>query len=404
MPIHLKKVLFFIFLLSSFLQDAQAAATDNIYAYTQAGMLAPGVKNALFRVYVPNGNDGTVTVIDPLTYQVIQTFVTGKDPQHVVPSYDLKTLWVLNNKSNTLTPVDPATAKPGASVPVDDPYNLYFTPDGKFAIVVCEGRNELQFRDPQTMKLVTTLAVKCNGANHMEFTHDGRYAIVSCEFSGQLLKVDLQKRQVTGYLSLGINNQKVNTKTSVSELTITSDGKVIAGTDSQKLNMNSMPQDIRSSANGSVFFVADMMKDGLVLIDPVKFIKVGFIRTGMGTHGIYPSRDGKYFYVSNRGCHQLSCGPHGPGSVSVVDPDKKRVVATWSIPQGGSPDMGNITPDGKELWLAGRYDHEVYVFNTVTGELTHRIRVGSGPHGLAVWPQPGEIFSGAYGEYALSIK
>lgn len=397
------RLLFIFFHYLCCLQITQAAVI-NIYADTQANMLSPVAKQALSRVYVPNGNSGTVSVIDPTTYQVIQTFVTGKDPQHVVPSYDLKTLWVLNNKSNTLTPINPMTGLFGTPVAVDDPYNLYFTPDGKFAIVVCEGRQQLEFRDAQTMKLVSVLPTHCRGANHMDFTVDGRYAIVTCEFSGQLMKVDLLKNAVVNYLSLVVGNSiKKITPTSgvVTEINIDKDGQISVGkTDFVKdkiLNLQSMPQDIRSSADGQLFFVADMMKDGVILIDPERFVQVGFIHTGIGTHAIYPSRDGKLFYVSNRGCHHIQCGPHGPGSVSVIDPIKKVVVATWQIPQGGSPDMGNVTADGKELWLSGRYDNEVYVFDTTSGQLLHRIPVGKGPHGLAVWPQPGRYSLGHTG-------
>ena len=383
-------------------EDTQAiAASIDIYQYTRANFFSPVVKNALFRVYVPNSDGDTISVIDPSTYQVIQTFYTGKGPQHVVPSYDLKTLWVLNNKSNSATPIDPATAKPGMSVSVDDPYNLYFTPDGKFAIIVCEARKELQFRDPETLKPLYSLPIACNGANHMDFTVDNHYAIVTCEFSGQLMKVDLVKRQIVGYLSLVAKKvEKTILTHPVSDMTITADGHIAIGdvdAETTPLNMQSMPQDIRSSADGQVFYVADMMKDGVILINPNRFIQIGFIPTGMGTHAIYPSRDGKLFYISNRGCHHVRCGPHGPGSISVLDPIKKAVVATWSIPQGGSPDMGNVSADGKELWLSGRYDNEVYVFDTTIGKLTHRIPVGSGPHGLTVWPQPGRYSLGHTG-------
>lgn len=379
-----------------------ALRAANIYYYANTNMFSPVVKNALPRVYVPNGQDGTVSVIDTKTYQVIETFKTGKNPQHVVPSYDLQTLFVLNDKGNSVTPIDPMTGKPGKNISVDDPYNLYFTTDGQFAIVVCEARRQLQFRDPKTMALRGILPVKCGGANHMDFSVDGSYAIVTCEFSGELMKVDLTTFKVISYLPLveklppppkiTIHSHALN------EFTIQAGRRTIA-VNHQKMPkpIPSMPQDIRSSADGSLFFVADMVKDGVIIIDPERFVKVGFIPTGIGTHAIYPSRDGKLFYVSNRGCHHIGCGPHGPGSITVVDPNAKKVVAQWPIPQGGSPDMGNVTADGKELWLSGRYDREVYVFNTTTGELAHRIKVGRDPHGLAVWPQPGRYSLGHTG-------
>jgi YVTN family beta-propeller protein len=335
----------------------------NIYEHAGKNMFMSPVKNALFRVYVPNSRDNTVSVIDPASYRVVDTFATGKEPQHIVPAYDLGTLWVLNNSGNSLTPINPDTGKPGENVPVKDPYNLYYTPDGKFAIVVSEANQRLDFYDATTMHLHDSTPVNCRGVNHMDFTADGKYALATCEYSGKLLKLDVNAHKVIGYLDLG-----------------------------------GMPQDIRLSPDGKTFYVADMKKNGLHLVDPLSFRLTGFIPTGPGTHGIYPSRDGKFFYVSNRGCSSMGiCKAHGPGSISVIDPEAQRVVAVWVIPNGGSPDMGNVSANGKELWLSGRYDNEVYVFDTATGKLSHRIAVGREPHGLCVWPQPGRYSLGHTG-------
>ncbi|MGH8714336.1 MAG: YncE family protein, partial [Casimicrobiaceae bacterium] len=132
------------------------------------------------------------------------------------------------------------------------------------------------------------------------------------------------------------------------------------------------------------------------LVDGASFTRVGFIHTGIGTHGLYPSRDGKFLYVSNRGSHKVHGPPHGPGSISVIVFATRSVVKTWPIPGGGSPDMGNVSADGKRLWLSGRYDNVVYAFDTATGEVT-TIPVGREPHGLTVWPQPGRYSLGHTG-------
>ena len=343
--------------------------TVNLYAAAGANALSGAAARARPLVYVPNSHDGTVTVIDPHSYGVVRTFATGALPQHVVPAHDLTTLWVANNRGNSLTPIDPVTGREGKSVPVADPYNLYFTPDGRVAIVVAERRRRLDFRDPKTMALVQSVALECKGVDHMEFTADGRFAIATCEFSGQLVKLDLASRTVIGYLTL----------------------------DPGGLDSASMPQDIRSSPDGQVFYVADMKANGVFLVDPEAFRRLGFIATGKGTHGIYPSRDGRFMYITNRGWNTTAGGRRGPGSISVLDPRTRRVVATWPVPGGGSPDMGNVTADGKELWVSGRYDEEVYVFDTETGQLTHRIKVGREPHGLCVWPQPGRFSLGHTG-------
>ena len=346
------------------------AVTDpaNLYSDAGEGKLSDAVKGALARVYVPNLRSNDVWVIDPATFTVVDKFKVGLNPQHVVPSWDLKTLWVANNAENTmkgsLTAIDPLTGKPGRQIAVDDPYNMYFTPDGKEAIVVAEARLRLDFRDPQTMKLKSSLQTPgCKGINHADFSIDGRFAIFTCEFGGTLVKIDMVGRKVVGYL---------------------------------KLSIGRMPQDIRISPDGAVFYVADMMADGVFVIDGAAFKEIGFVKTGKGTHGLYPSRDGKKLYVTNRGSNKIHGAERGMGSVSVLDFATRKVDVNWPIPGGGSPDMGNVSADGKWLWLSGRYDNVVYAFDTASGAVKI-IPVGLEPHGLTVWPQPGRYSLGHTG-------
>ncbi len=157
------------------------------------------------RSWTPNLQSHDVYVIDPQAGKVVDHFRVGVGPQHVVPSWDLKTLWVTNNAEGrtdgSLTPIDPATGKPGKAIPVDDPYNMYFTPDGRSAIAVGEALKRLDLRDPQTMALQGAIDVpQCAGINHADFSIDGRFAIFTCEFQGSLAKIDLMGRKVLGYL------------------------------------------------------------------------------------------------------------------------------------------------------------------------------------------------------------
>jgi DNA-binding beta-propeller fold protein YncE len=317
-------------------------------------------------------------------------FKVGRSPQHVVPSWDLQTLWVANNAEGrtdgSLTAIDPLTGKPGVTVPVDDPYNMYFTPDGKSAIVVAEAKKRLDFRDPRTMQLQYSINTPgCGGINHADFSIDGKFAIFTCEFSGQIAKVDLVNRRVVAYLKLMMperrlkeGSSQIDPQTEICTLT------------------KGMPQDIRSSPDGRRFYIADMDADGVHVVDAESFREVGFIVTGLGTHGLYPSRDGKRLYVANRSTHKIHGKPRGPGSVSVIDFATEKVVANWPIPGGGSPDMGNVSADGRWLWLAGRFDDEIYRIDTTGGAVT-KIKVGKEPHGLTVWPQPGRYSLGHTG-------
>ncbi len=362
----------------------------NLYSETTAGKVSAAVAGDLPRVYVPNLQSNDVYVIDPETLKVVDRIPVGLNPQHVVPSWDMRTLWVANNAENTksgsLTPIDPRTGKAGKAIAVDDPYNMYFSPDGKSAIVVAEAFKRLDFRDPKTMALQFALDVpRCGGINHADFSIDGRYAIFTCEFTGTVAKIDLVARKVVGYIQL--------IKPGLPTQTVTGfDGRddVICTT------WKGMPQDIRASPDGRLFFVADMMSDGVHVVDGETFRQIGFIPTGVGTHGLYPSRDGRKLYVANRGSNKIHGARKGKGSVSVIDFATRKVDATWPIPGGGSPDMGNVSADGKRLWLAGRFDDVVYVIDTTSGAVTS-IPVGKEPHGLTVWPQPGRYSLGHTG-------
>ena len=362
----------------------------NLYSETAAGKLRTDVAGDLKRVYVPHLQSNDVYVIDPETLKVVDRFRVGLNPQHVVPSWDMRTLWVANNAENTkigsLTPIDPRTGIAGKPIAVDDPYNMYFSPDGKSAIVVAEAWKRLDFRDPATMALQFTLDVpRCGGINHADFSIDGRFAIFTCEFTGTVAKIDLVNRKVQGYIQLikpGVPTQVVKG--------IDGRDEVICTT------WKGMPQDIRVSPDGRTFYVADMMSDGVHVIDGDSFRQTGFIPTGVGAHGLYPSRDGRKLYVANRGSNRIHGARHGKGSVSVIDFATQKVEVTWPVPGGGSPDMGNVTADGKQLWLAGRFDDVVYVFDTATGAV-RSIAVGREPHGLTVWPQPGRYSLGHTG-------
>jgi YVTN family beta-propeller protein len=327
---------------------------NDIYSADRAGNLSPVVKNDPARIYVPNCKSNSVTVIDPKTYRVIDQFPTGRQPQHVVPSYDLKTLWVLDDRGNSLIRIDPATGKPTGKIQVRDPYNLYYTPDGKYAIVVAEQRRRLNFLDAGTMQLHHSLPVFCRGVDHMDFSANGRYLIASCEFSGEVIKVDVANEKLLGHLPL---------------------------------ERHGMPQDVKLSPDGTVFYVADMRANGVYLLDGEHLSRIGFIPTGKGAHGLYVSRDSRDLYVTNR----------GEGSISVIDFATRKVIKKWQLPGRASPDMGGVSSDGKVLWLSGRYNSEVYAIDTSDGKLLARIPVGRGPHGLCVYPQPGRYSLGHTG-------
>jgi DNA-binding beta-propeller fold protein YncE len=331
-----------------------ASHARNVYAADTPTALAATARRAKDLIYVPETLGNAVDEIDPATFKVVRRFSVPTEPQHVTPSWDLQTLWVDSDKGNTLTPIDPRTGDPGKPRPVADPYNLYFTPNGRRAIVVAERLQRLDFRDPHTLALKHTTPVHCPGIDHMDFTADGRRALVSCEFSGKLAVLDVRRERIVRYV---------------------------------QLRSGAMPQDVRLGPSGRWFYVADMANGGVWQIDARTMRQARFFKTGAGTHGFVLSRDARRLYISNR----------GEGTISVLDLTTNRLVDRWRIPGGGSPDMGGVSASGRVLWLSGRWNSEVYAISTRTGRLLARIHVGPGPHGLSVWPQPGRYSLGHTG-------
>ncbi|MGW7683396.1 YncE family protein [Kribbella sp. NPDC054772] len=336
------------------------SATD-VWAADRPGQFAASVRRVPVRIYVPNSGSDTVTEIDPRTYKVIRTFRTGRQPQHVVPSWDLRTLWVNNDLGNSLTPINPVTGLPGRPVAVRDPYNLYFTPDGRRAIVMASNEKQLDFLDPHTMALRKAVPVPCAGVNHADFAADGKTFLVSCEFSGQLLVVDTAAEKLLRVLRLPTRRRMPAP----------------------------MPQDVKLSPDGRFYYVADMMSNGVWVLSANPVAIRAFIPTGMGAHGLYVTRDSRRLIITNR----------GESSISLLDFATRKVVKKFKIPGGGSPDMGGVSPDGAVLWVSGRYNAVVYAIRLSDGKLLARIPVGQGPHGLAVFPQPGRYSLGHTGVF-----
>src|SRR4051812_45287203 len=330
---------------------------SNVYSDAGANMLSPAAQAAKPLVYVPHSGSGDVYVIDPATFQVVDRWHAGTEVQHVVPNYDMTTLYATDDVGNTITPIDPKTGAHGAAIPIVDPYDMYYWPDGSVAVSVAEAKRTLVFYDWHSWQEVGRLPLPdCGGVDHADFTADGKIAVFTCEFAGRVAVVDVANRALLRMIDMPVRHTHMG------------------------------PQDIKLSPDGTRFYIADSDQGGLWVLDAAATAVIGQVPLAAGTHGIYPSRDGTQLYVSNRIA----------GSVSVLDAKTGAVQATWPVP-GGSPDMGGVTADGSQLWLSGRYSREVYVMSTADGHLLARIPVGNGPHGLCVWPQPGRYSLGHTG-------
>jgi YVTN family beta-propeller protein len=340
---------------------APTGGARNVYAGAGAGMFSPTVAAFPPRVYVPDEATGTVVVIDPATYRILFRYKVGASPEHVTPDWDLQRLYVEASYSGRLTVIDPQTGRPAGHHTVPGPYNLYFTLDGRMAIVVLDsrvsgaeygGQKQLRFYDRRTWRLIKALDVPYAGADHLDFSADGSYFLLSTEYTGRLVKVDVKRMAIVGVLNVG--------------------GK---------------PIDVRLSPDGRAFYVANQGTNGVSIVDGDHLRTLAFLRTGRGAHGLALSRDAHWLYVSNR----LA------GSLSVIDFSTRKVIRTWRI--GGSPDMIAVSPDGTRLWISNRFGGTVSVVDAHTGRILKVIHVGGRPHGLAFFPEPGSLSLGHNGIY-----
>ena len=216
--------------------------TLNVYANTLSGTVPCPLCDLPPRVYVPNSTAGTVDVIDPATFTVIDHYAVGSIPHHVAPAWDMSELYVDNEGSSSLTVLDIHTGKPSRTINIPFPYNLYFTPDGTKAIDVVERLQRIEFRDPHNnWALLKAVPIPWPGADHLDFSADGSYLMISTEYSGVVAKVDTVNMKLAGSVRVG-----------------------------------GLPIDVKLSPDGTLFYVSNQGRMGVSVIDPVTMTEISF--------------------------------------------------------------------------------------------------------------------------------
>ncbi|MFI0487448.1 YncE family protein [Actinomadura sp. 9N215] len=321
-----------------------------VYAATGPGMIAPSARGIPARLYVAKGR--VVDVIDADTLRLVGRLRTGAAVSRVVPSWDLRRVWAADRANGVLVPVGPHGGGQGRPVRAPGAAGLYFTPDGRDALVLARGPRRVDVRDPRTMLLKASVPMPC-APGHADFTLDGSALVTTCTSTGGIARVDLAGRGVTGTIRLP-------------------DG--------------ARPGDLRLSPSGAVFYVADAVNGGVWLVDAHRFALLGFVPTAPGARGLAISRDARRLFVV------------GGGVLAAVDFATRRVTSRWPLPGGGSPAPGGVSSDGTVLWLADPTGL-VYAVSTRTGRVLRKAVVTGRPAGLCVHPQPGRYSLGGTGLY-----
>ena len=297
------------------------------------------------RAFVTNSDGDSVSIIDRESYQVLKTLPVGDYPHHMIVSLDGRYLYLGNTHSNTVSAIDLGTETIAKTLPLLDPYNLFYTPDRKLLVTTATrlGRVEVHAVDDWTQLGAATgwtrLAQIPTGKdpNHFAFSPDSRFMYVSNEYSHQLSVIDLQERKLARQVDTGRR-----------------------------------PVDMALAPGGKTLFLAIYGDGRVTAYDTESFQELERIPTGAGAHGMAMSVDGKRLFVSNRDAD----------TVSAIDVASRKVTQSFQVPRG--PDMMEVTPDGRELWVTSRYGSKVNVIDLSTGKVTHHIRTGAAPHGIVL--------------------
>lgn len=310
-----------------------------VYAGTVNGIVDPRIADLPHRVYVPNELSNDVAVIDPETFEVIGRFAVGSAPEHVSPDWDLSALYVNNMNNATMTKVDPLTEEPIETMQVPFPYNLFFTPDGTKAIVVADylgidmvADNGLHFYDRETWEPIKFVQVPYPGVNHLDFSADGSYLMVSTESAGHVVKIDTNTLEILGTVDVGGSPLDVRLAPEgdifyvANQLTHGVD--LVNGDTLEKVGFIPTGQGAHAfgwSRDVSKLFVTNRMEGTLTVIDTETRAVVDTWNIGGSPDMVTTSPDGSQLWISNR-FH---------GTVTVLNPNTGETLAV--IETGGNP-------------------------------------------------------------------
>jgi YVTN family beta-propeller protein len=306
------------------------------------GLVAPGHASTL---YVTNTKSNSLSIIDTNTLEVVGTIALGPGkPNRVVFHPDGKVAWVVYDKSRDLGVIDAEAKKLVRRVKIGgNPYNLAFTPDGRYLYVLDwasdTSTDEVIMYDLHAEKIDGRVEVSTWPA-HGVFSRDGRLFYVSGESAGDVTVIDTAKREIVGRVVHG-------------------------GGDAMGLALR---------GDGRLLYAAAGENKAILKIDTATTKVVGSIPMPGIVHESTLTLDGKYLYVTLRKANKLV----------VVRTEDDKVVAT--IPQKAYPDLVTMEPNGRYALVTNRYADAVTVIDLKTHAQVRTIAVGKAPHGMALRP------------------
>jgi DNA-binding beta-propeller fold protein YncE len=292
---------------------------------------------------VMNSGSASLSVIDMASRKVVRTEPMLREPSHWALTPDRTRLLVCDASGNALFTLDPATGEARGHQAMADPYQIGFSPDGRFFIANALRLNFVEIFDGHSLRSLARLKVG-GMPSHLDYSPDSRWSFNSMQETGTLVSLDLATLKPRWTTKVGSTPAGV----------LWHRDKVLC---------------------------CAMGTHDVAVVDPVSGKVERRVETGVGPHNLFLSPDKGTLYVSNR----------VGGSLAALDAETLKVRRVYPMHATGPDDLA-IAPDGK-LWIALRFHEAVAVLDPASGEY-ETIPVGRSPHGIyltTMLSNPGQV-------------
>ncbi|MGI9409289.1 MAG: YVTN family beta-propeller repeat protein [Hyphomicrobiaceae bacterium] len=298
-----------------------------------------------YTVYVSNEKDNTVTVIDSETLKVTKTFKVGQRPRGITISKDGKWLLVCASDDDTVEVFDRKTLKLVKTLPSGpDPELFILHPSGNPLYIANEDDNLVTVVDIYKNKVLNEVPVGVEPEG-MGISPDGKVLVNTSETTNMAHFIDTESYKIT-------DNVLVDTR----------------------------PRFAQFSADGSQLWVTSEIGGTVSVIDPAtrKIIKkVTFAVPGVADEALQPvgvrlTKDGAKAFVAL-----------GPSNRVAIVNGKTFEVEKYLLVGQRVWQLG-FTPDQKYLFSTNGVSNDVSVIDVASEKVIKSIPTGRFPWGVVV--------------------
>lgn len=298
-----------------------------------------------------------------------------------------ESLLVLSKKAHTLTIVDPATLKVIAKAPVgEDPHEVIASSDGSVAYVSNYG-----FGRFHTLAVIDLLGHKAlapidlgalRGPHGLDFV-DGKLWFTA-EAAKAIGSYDPASGTVDRIIGIGQNRTHMlyvfpGTKRIVTTNVNSGTISILDKTEGNGMPLGAPPPG--AGGQGPNGAPPPNMPPGPPPGPPGGDWNETVIPVGSRDEGFDISPDGKEAWIANA----------GDGTISVVDLAEKKVVATLSSDTGGANRL-KFTPDGKLVLVSLLGSPDLVILDASSRKVIKRVPIGHGAAGILMQPDGSRAF------------